>query len=254
MTMTAEEMFTVWAPDNSVWSRWSKPVLFVNLPANRLQGTSTLWRDTDVHWTPSPGSTAVVVDLPGAQSVATGIALAMKGYRPVPLYNSCNGPAPVVNLSELMDALADGTEELKRRTLHEEAPPAFLLDSQRMTGTPLPARFDNRWMAFPQDFPSASFLLSKGIRRVLLVSQSDRTEDLAHVFLRWQEAGIELYIKNPLDGFGAKPLIVTAPSRYRSMWYRVLALVGLRRASVGGFGAVVPTPGQPGGSGYRGFG
>lgn len=97
------------------------------------------------------------MDLPGAQSVATGIAVAMKGYRPVPLYNSCNGPMPVVDLSELMDVIADGTEALKQRPIHDESPPSFLLDSRRMTGTPLPARFDNRWMTFPQDFPSASF-------------------------------------------------------------------------------------------------
>jgi hypothetical protein len=250
--MSPEQMFAVWAPDDSVWSRWAKPVLFVNLAENILIKSEEAWQSLDAHWASTSGGTAAVVDLPGAQSVGMGIALARRGFRPVPLYNCCSGPAPVVDLSGLMDALSEGTEELKKHAVRDDAPPAFLLDSQRMAGTPLPAHFDNRWMVFPQDFPSANFLLSKGIRRVLLVAQRDPPADLAHVLLRWQEAGIELHIKNPADGFGAKSLTVTKPPQYRTLWYRFLALIGLRRASVGGFGAIVPTPGQS--HGYRGYG
>jgi len=80
-----------------------------------------------------------------------------------------------------------------------DAPPAFILDSLRLKGTN-PVRedmFDNRWMVFPQDFPSAKFLAEQKIRRVTLV-QTEKThpqEDLSHALLRWQEAGIEILAK-----------------------------------------------------------
>jgi hypothetical protein len=45
---------------------------------------------------------------------------------------------------------------------------------------------------------------------------------------------------------------VAKPKRFRSIWYRLLAIAGLRRNSAGGFGSVVPQPSSSGGGGYRG--
>ncbi|MGH9601505.1 MAG: hypothetical protein ACRD24_03860 [Terriglobales bacterium] len=110
-------------------------------------------------------------------------------------------------------------------------------------GEPEAGKFDNRWMVFPQDFPSASFLTSHGIQRVLLAQESYAPvprEDLAHVLLRWQEGGIEILLKR-LDRPDAPARIeVARPSRFRALWHRALAIVGLRRSSAGGFGCTVP--------------
>lgn len=106
---------------------------------------------------------------------------------------------------------------------------------------PAPGRFDNRWLVFPQDFPSANFFLSRAIQTLLLVQEKDQPlADLAHVLLRWQEAGIRLLLKNPLLPAPVTDLHVHRPSQFRSIWYRVMALAGLRRNSAGGFGSIVP--------------
>ena len=143
-----------------------------------------------------------------------------------------------------MDAISRVTTSLQRLKFAPDAPPAFLLDSMRLSGTkPVDVgMFDNRWMVFPQDFPSASFLLSHGIQRVFLV-QKDRVEpqdDLAHSLLRWQEGGIAVLSKNLTDGTPFSQITVKRPSRYKAIWYRALAQVGLRRSSAGGFGSYIP--------------
>jgi hypothetical protein len=120
----------------------------------------------------------------------------------------------------------------------------FILDALRTTGTQ-PLRddlFDNRWMVFPQDFPSARFLAKQKIKRVVLVQtrSTQPMEDLRHVLLRWQEAGIEILVKGSANTGMPSQIMVAKPSRFRAFWYRALAMIGLRRSSVGGFGGFVP--------------
>jgi len=117
--------------------------------------------------------------------------------------------------------------------------------------TPSPGQFDNRWMVFPQDFPSASLLLAHGIRRVVVVEPAGRApaEDLVHVLLRYQQAGIEVLIES-LDAPGhPRPAKLARPSWFRAMFYRALVVLRLRRNSAGGFGAV-PQPTRGGGGFY----
>jgi len=64
--------------------------------------------------------------------------------------------------------------------------------------------------------------------------------DLAHVLLRWQRAGVRLTIATVLAGKSPTDLVVRPPSMFRRAWYAAIALLGLRRSNVGGFGAVVP--------------
>jgi len=210
-------------------------------------------------WLPKQlGDTAVVVDLPGAESLDVGFALASADFRPVPLYNASPGPEElvgfgsrppsvwnaVIDMGPVVEAISRVTVSLQRMEFSQDAPPAFLLDSTRLSGTrPVDeGMFDNRWMVFPQDFPSASFLLAHGIRQALLV-QRDRLEpqdDLAHTLLRWQEGGIKVLSKNLEDDSPASKITVKRPSKYKATWYRALAQLGLRRNSAGGFGSYIP--------------
>ncbi len=245
--MTGEEMYEIWAPPKSVWSPWVKPVIFAQ---NNLLSASPAedapQADVGVLWAPSPSEKClVVVDLPGVQSLNVGITLAAKGFRPVPLYDACNGPGAIVTMDGVLTRLPEVTATLGGIDLADDAPPAFLLDSLRQTD-PVPLGlipwFDNRWLTFPQDFPSIRLLLSHGLTTGLLVQQR-RTmpmEDLAHVLLRWQEGGLALRsIDLTVDG-PSSPLLVPPPSRFRWMVYRALAVLGLRRNSAGGFGSIVP--------------
>lgn len=262
--MDAQRLFEVWAPPESVWSRWAKPVLFASPSAPPWQ---------EPGWSveaPGPGPTghldpgaAYVIDLPGAAAVERGLALAHAGYRPVPLYNTAHHPAAVVATEPILARLAVGAGELAALAIPPAAPPAFLLDSRRLWPhvAPEPGRFDNRWMVFPQDFPSASFLAARGVRRVVLVQEvpapaipgipgipwlgSEQPQaDLAHVLLRYAQGGLELFLQ-PADLSAdlsalPRPLQVQKPGGFRSIFYRAIALAGLRRGSAGGFGAVIP--------------
>lgn len=250
------EAYEVWAPPEATWSPWVKPVLFAQ-EMGPMFTAPPAWPGHDVSWAPKASEgAAIVVDLPGVESVAVGIALAEAGYRPVPLFNGCHAFGAVVNTGTTVQVLAAATDVLRQVSLPADAPPAFLLDANRTAGgikSVSPGKFDNRWITFPQDFPSANFLLSRGIRRVVLrqAREGGPQEDLAHVLLRWQEAGlpIELGAAGPSgtpSPMPLRPLQISRPSRFRSVWYRALALAGLRRHSGGGFGAIVPMPSSSG--------
>ena len=246
--MTNEELFDIWAPADVVWSAWVKPVLFAQqiMPRTGMSSPDE-WRNVDAAWAPEPhDNAALVVDLPGRQSLLAGLALAARGYRPVPLYNACCSHSAVVPMEPILDLIARAAPYLAGLFLPDDAPPAFLLDADRLRGTatPRPGLFDNRWLVFPQDFPSANFLRSHAVESVLLVqAQPDQPQsDLAHVLLRWQQAGLPLRVVTPVPGAAPQPLSVRRPRLFRWMWHRALASLGLRRNSAGGFGAVVPMP------------
>ncbi len=255
--MNKEEILSIWALDDSPWSRWAKPVLFAHLDSE-MSPIPTTEVAGDVSWAPPPGAnTALVLDLPGAEGVLTGVALAGRGYQPVPLYNAVPLPysellldpltskaVAAVDVLPILSALREGAAQLVRTKLPFDAPPVFLLDANRRgTGrTMQPEEFDNRSVSFTTDFPSANFLASRGIQRVMLV-QRDRNEpqpDLAHSLRRWQDGGIKLE-RLRLD-LPSQPesFEVARPSWYGAMFQRVLAGIGLRRSGRGGFGAWVP--------------
>jgi len=255
--MTNDEIFLIWAPDESPWSRWAKPVLFayldptpVAIPVVEMAGEFT--------WVPSPGEkTAMVLDLPGADGVWTGIALAARGYRPVPLYNalpqpyvgpssapSYGGALAAVNVPPILDALRAGAEPLARLSLPSDATPVFLLDADRAgDGRKMkPNEFDNRSISFTTDFPSANFFAAQGIERVILVQRDrlDARPDIAHSLRRWQEAGFVLQRKQLNSPEPPMLFEVPKPLWFGAMFQRALASVGLRRSGSGGFGAWIP--------------
>ena len=252
--MTKEELFDTWAPVTAAWSPWAKPVLFAQpLAAESLAAAAPQPAPpADDRWLlPASGQRAVVVDLVGVESVRVGLALAERGHRPVPLFNTCPDPAAIIDVRPLVQALAAGGDVLRRTAPAPDAPPAFLLDAARMKPAtpPAPGKFDNRWVVFPQDFPSATFLRTRGITEVVLIHDGGRPqEDLAHVLRRWQEAGLTILSQTPRED-RAQPITVEKPSWFRRTWYRVIAMSGLRRNNAGGFGAAIPVAAAGGGYG-----
>jgi hypothetical protein len=255
--MTNQEAFEVWAPPDGRWSRWVKPVLFAQGGREAYFATVTTpgspsaeplaedWRSMDVSWAPDAGQPIViVVDLPGGDSVRMGLALAGRGYRPVPLFNSCDGPYPVVDVQPIRHWLRVGTPVLQQMNLPATAPPAFLLDAYRRTGRGEPDEgdFDNRSISFPTDFPSANFLLGHGFRQALLVQQHllQPQADLAHTLRRWQEAGIQILSRQLSQPGPASSIRVERPTLFGWAWYRCLELLGMRRGTLGGYGGILP--------------
>ena len=185
-----------------------------------------------------------LVELPGIDSVLTGLALANEGYRPVPLYNVNVGPNAVVDVDAIAGALRLGAEAMAEMRIAPDAPPAFLLDANRMRPTRMigPGKFDNRWIVMPQDFPSATMLMSRGVKDVLVIASGDNPArgDLAHVLLRWRRAGLPILALDPKSSERPREMRIEPPSLFRRAWYRLIALAGLRRSNVGGFGAQIP--------------
>ncbi len=268
--MDASQLFDVWAPEDSLWSRWAKPALFAAqaptptatpppppnampvMPVHPIEGGGVV---VTAPPPPEPPQyeqgpvdiwTAFVVDMPEARPVGIGLALARAGYRPVPLFNTAYHPQAIVPVEAILNRLREGAAELQGLPIPANAPPAFLLDSNRLASPDLakPGKFDNRWTVFPQDFPSANFLLAHGIKRVVLLQPDifggKPRVDLAHVLLRWQQAGVELYVQDPEGSLAPRTMTVEKPSSFRSLFYRALTLIGRRRNSAGGFGSIIP--------------
>ena len=255
--MTNIEAYKIWAPDGVLWTEWAKPVMFANMtPANFPLDIP------DIHWfDPFNHDMAVIVDLPGKKSVLESLALARKGYRPVPLYNGVcmeNYSNMAVDSRGILWALYAGAAILSRLDLKSGAPPVFMLDSDRMKGSSKkPGMYDNRWCVFPQDMPSASFLLNHSIKRVIVRVQPDANfyenniqPDLSHILYRYQEAGIKIQLIQ--SGNEIKNITISKPSQFKSLFYRFQALLGLSRNAVGGFGSIIPSLDDS--DGYRGYG
>jgi hypothetical protein len=252
-TISGQDCFAIWAPDGVLWSQWAKPVPFAHAPALFTDPPAVVPENLPALPRPWDHS-AIVVDLPGEQSVLVGLALAQQGFRPVPLFNGTSGPMQIVPMDGIERALGAGADVLKRVLIAPEAKPAFLLDSERHTpiGGGEPGRYDNRWIVLPQDFPSATLLLANGIKDVLVIRQRDQwvEQDLTHVLLRWQQAGLRIRAVELESGETHDNLQLTIPSNFRKLWYGVIALMGLRRNNAGGFGSLVPEQTQH--SGYYG--
>jgi hypothetical protein len=271
--VNGDPIYQAWAPDEAIWSRWVKPVLFAHLSATAVQtaDVSGMEPSGDLSSVPAAdGATAIVVDLPGTQSVLAGLALASRGYRPVLLFNSVPhpagapqyaadmltpgidpgaygvGPVVVVDMSTVVSLLIMGTQKLEELRLRADAPPAFLLDIRRRgkNAALMPRTFDNRSISLPTDFPSANFLMANGIKRAVLVQETfaPPETDLAHTLRRWQQAGMEILIASMTESSAPYPIDVPRPPWFRHLWYGLLARCGLRRNSLGGYGGFIPVP------------
>ena len=240
-------LYKIWAPEGTAWTDWAKPVLFASLlgitPANPAE-----MQVTPPELMPDR-KTMVIVDLPGVQGVEEALGLAAGGFRPVPLYNGVMGDGmALVDVRPLGRALHSGADILRTMTLPADAPPVFMLDSNRLEGTRIPLSFDNRWCVFPQDMPSARHLKSKGIEKVILRSEK-LLHDLSRVLYDYQEAGLTLYISAQNDRY-PRTLSVKKRHPVEDFAYRFKMIMGLKRNAAGGFGSKIPPPYESSGGGY----
>lgn len=257
--MTPEEVYLAWAPQDSLWSPWAIPVPFAQIVCvsfdlrMELAGIGPLANG----FSPEP-DLAVILDLPGDQAVRLSLALASRGFRPVPVIDGSPGPdilgasrgilassvatemSTAVDMRQTMRWLCIGAAILPTLNIPANAAPVFVLDATRTGRVSVSGAevFDNRWKTFPQDFPSEQFLRAQGIQRVLLVQDTagQPGEDLAHVLLRWQEQGISIYSSSAAAMNRSELIRVNRPSRFRALWQRAIAMLGLHRGVAGGFG------------------
>jgi hypothetical protein len=259
--MTIETIYQIWRPDESPWSKWVKPVIFPFLRPEDHGDAEHSVQDWRVPL--DPGAT-IIADLPGAEGVSAGIALARAGYRPAPVYNACPSgayegadaefvsirnsqpvsPPVAVDMSSILRAICATTDELASLDLSAQAPPVFLLDGNR-GGAGIsygPGWFDNRSFVTPSDFPTADYFRRHGISKVILLQPTRNINaDLLQVLLRLQREGITIATQAPWETWAPKPLAVKPPMFLVSAWEWLRRKLAYRRDPFHGyFGVVVP--------------
>ena len=257
--LTTEAVFNIWAPPENPWSPWAKPVLFAHLPIASAAAVPLEKPAEDLSWIPpADGTTALIFDLPGALGVFVGLEAARRGYQPIPLYTalpspqaSTGAPTAACDAHTILSALVAATPSLEGLQLSSNAPPVFLLDADRRSGTGWKAAaglFDNRTISLTTDFPSASLLLERGVSRVLLVQQfAWRPQpDLAHTLVLWQQAGIAIFACTLVVGAAPSVIHVQPTSRLKVLWERLLGVFGIRPNPFGGIGGILPEGGAGG--------
>lgn len=213
--MTGRDAFKIWAPAGVKWAAWARPVPFVAVgdALGQIAALNPAIPDI-IYMAAAPPNTAVIADMPGPDSVKEGLALAKMGFRPVPLYNGTNGQEGAMALVDspaIANALQWGAGELEKIKISPDAPPAFLLDSNRTHRYRMDASvFDNSWDIYDQDMPSARYLLSGGIGRVIVRAETIQ-KDLGKILYKFQKAGIAILFT---DGYSLpKEVVVKKPPR-----------------------------------------
>lgn len=259
-------LHAAWSPPaSSPWSAFQRPTLFAAL--------DSLHHDAIGPWIPPgfavngaprelpawiDGRTAVLLELPGAISVAYAAMLAQRArMQPVVTFNNWPHAKEVGDAKAALGALlayANWTHDAWDR-IEGVTPPVIVLDAWRLgTRVPQPSDFDNRYYLLDSDLPSAALLAKNGIERVVYVHPPRRPdappealEDLDDVnpYLVGLAKRLAVeFAEARLDGWGLSPSR-PADVRLRKTPFtttRDPSFSGFRRNAAGGFGVLVPEP------------
>lgn len=200
--MTNKEVYRIWAPVGVKWVDWVRPVPFISINDNFKFWKKENFEILNIKYIENlQKDTAIIVDLSGNRSIEEGIGLAKIGYRPIPVYNGTNeqkGSLPTVNNNFIETGLIRGAIELKNIVLAKDAPPAFLLDTNRLNMQRMSISiFDNSWDIYDQDLPSAKYFLNNGINKIIVVS-SKIQRDLRKILYKFQKEKIKIFLT---DGY-----------------------------------------------------
>lgn len=197
--MNGKEAYKIYAPEGVKWIDWIRPVPFIAIDScNRNLAAN--WTDRNIIFTNCyKNDIAIFIDLPGKETIETGISLAHIGYRPIPLFNGTNPQkniTAILNNSNLESTLINGALKLKNINLDKNANPVFLLDSYRTNRyREKESIFDNSWDLYSQDIPTAEYFKQNGITKIIIVANIIQ-HDLKKIFLKFQNVGIEIYLTN----------------------------------------------------------
>lgn len=192
------ELYEIWAPAGKKWVDWVRPVPFVEMGQHSKMYS---FSNNTLPTIDFPGmhdrDAAIIVDLPGAESVKEGIALAHAGYRPIPIYNGTieqQGARATVDNQSVGIGLRWGAAQLRQIEIADDALPAFLLDTNRMQRFKMAVSvFDNSWDVYPQDLPSAEYFLKNDIRKIIVIGNA-LSKDLKKILYPFRKKGIEIFL------------------------------------------------------------
>jgi len=197
--MIGREAFKIWAPACCKWAAWVRPVPFIFYNPDTLNQIMNYMLPDIFFVEELQADTAIFIDLPDYQGVKDGLALAKIGWRPVPLYNGTDeqpGGVAITENHSIENALVWGAGVLSGIDIKKDAPPAFLLDSNRMHRYRQDTSFfDNSWDLYSQDIPSAEYFMNNGITRIVVKGDKFQ-KDLKRVFYTFQKKGLQIFFTN----------------------------------------------------------
>jgi hypothetical protein len=207
--LKAEALHGAWAPPaSSPWRPYYKPTLVAAVSVVESAAAPLRPKGIDESAklaeefarTADLQNAAVFVDLQGPASVTWAMALARKGFQPVVTFNNWPHQKGLLRLEHTLGALLYHAEEAARAkgTLPAEAPPAFILEDQRLSQKgvdPPSSTFDNRFFHSAADFPSVEVLKARQITRILYISYPRsgghmEEDDLNEYFVSLGKAGL----------------------------------------------------------------
>ena len=196
--MTGKDLFKIWAPIGAKWVNWVRPVPFININEQFEGYESGEFVIPKINYMSKVKlNTAIIVDLPGNTSIKEGLAIAKFGFRPIPIYNGTDeqeGAMATVDNKIIKIGLIKGALELKKMQFDKDAPPVFLLDSNRMNRYKINLSvFDNSWDIYAQDIPSPEYFLKNGICDII-VRGNCINKDLNKVLYPFQKKGINIFL------------------------------------------------------------
>ena len=198
--MTNKEIYKIWAPDKKRWVDWVRPVPFINIDDSSSRKEFIDYRIPSINYLKEVlNDTALIIDIPGIDSIKEGIALAKLGYRPIPIFNGTDPPISTISTTNnqiIKPLLIWGAFELKNIKLKNDAPPVFLLDQNRLNRYKINnGIFDNSWDIYDGDLPSPKYLLENGINKII-VRSNFQAKDLRKILYKWQKNNIKIFFTN----------------------------------------------------------
>ena len=198
--MTRKEIYKIWAPEGTKWTNWVRPVPFIeldNLSKSKKIYDTTLPKINYIEQ--NKKNIAIIVDLPGFKSITEGISLAQYGFRPIPLYNGTTeqeNSMPTTDNNSIQAGLIWGANILKEIKIEKDAPPAFLIDSNRLNRHKINVSvFDNSWDLYHQDLPTAEYFLKNGIDTIII--RGDKVaKDLNKILFEFPKKGVRILFAN----------------------------------------------------------
>lgn len=198
--LTIKDVYRIWAPEGAKWTDWARPVPFTGLKQCTKGYSQEELVIPKLHYLDeSFEGAALIVDLPGMNSIKEGIALAKAGYRPVPVYNGTieqKNARATVNNQVIVSGLILGARHLAGIEIAPDALPAFLVDRNRLNRHKINVSvFDNSWDVYHQDLPSADYFIENGIHRIIVIGESF-SPDLQKILYPFKKKQIEILWTN----------------------------------------------------------
>lgn len=198
--MSNKEIYKIWAPVGAKWIDWVRPVPFVAINRDsKIYDVENFIIPNINYIKELQPDTAIIVDIEGIESIKEGLGLAKIGFRPIPIYNGTNeqvGAIATVNNHAIEAGLIKGALELQKMEIANNAPPVFLLDSNRMHRFKMNISvFDNSWDIYDQDIPTAEYFLKNNIRKIVVRGEKIQ-KDLKRILYNFQKKKIKILFTN----------------------------------------------------------